>query len=100
MANLSFLAIGIPSSGRLVFRNIHDQETVETVTGTGGANFRTKKKKATVIRYSDFTRQEEYAAALAQAAIPLSRVHDDGSTEDEDDDEAILQALFLVMTIH
>jgi hypothetical protein len=72
--------------------------------GVGNLDWRKKKKKrAVTIRYSDFASQEAYAAALAAAAIPMSWVTDEGWVEGEseiEDDDAILQALFLSMTIH
>ena len=71
--------------------------------GVGNLDWRRKKKKPVLIRYSDFSSQEAYAAALAAAAIPMSRVTEEGLVEGEseiEDDDAIIQALFLSMTIH
>ena len=73
------------------------------VTGSIGRFFRDKKKRGRVIRYADFTTQEAYAAALAEAAIPLSKVTDTGEVQGEseiEDDDAIIRALFLRNVIH
>lgn len=67
--------------------------------GAGNINW-LRKKKPTVIRYSDFTSQEAYAAALAAAAIPLAQVSDTGYVEpddDFDDDDAILFAIVRIL---
>ena len=61
-----------------------------------------RKKKPVRIKLSDYARQEEYAAALAAAAIPLTQITETGEVEGEseiDDDDAILRALFLLKTI-
>ena len=64
--------------------------------GPGGAfpQGRKKKRRGTVIHYSDFETREAYAAALAAAAMPIAIVteHPPYSQEDAEDDDLILLA--------
>jgi hypothetical protein len=68
--------------------------------GPGGHLFRQPKRKARVIRYSDFESREAYANAI-QAAIPMSEVKPIATIErtlaDEDEDEVIF---LLLKTLH
>ncbi len=54
MANLSYLTIGVPASGRLVFRNIHDQPVTPSITtgktGTGGIDPGEGLKRRTIVK--------------------------------------------------
>ena len=77
--------------------------TVPATLGAGSLDWlRRGKKKRVRIRFGDYTSQEERAAALAAAAIPLSRITESGVVEGDseiDDDDEILRALFLIKTI-
>ena len=65
-----------------------------------------KKKKGKVLRYSDFEGIEQYQQALAQAmaeaSMPIRKISDPVANEyseffgDEEDDEILLKALFLI----
>ena len=73
---------------------------VVTSADTGGGNWRKLPRKQKRIRYSDYANREEYAAALAQALADSSiTIHADSEDDEEElDDDAIIQALTLVMT--
>lgn len=100
MANLSFLTIGIPASGRLVFRNIHDQVIAAAVEGDFGGvgpgkRHRKRKKFGRVIKFSDYDTLEARAAAIAEAALSMGQITDTGAVRREDeleDDEMLLLA--------
>ena len=74
--------------------------SAEVVEIVGGGNWRKLPKKQKRIRYSDYANREEYAAALAQALADSSiKIHADSEDDEEElDDDAIIQALTLVMT--
>ena len=64
---------------------------------------RKKKSKSTVIRFSDFDSQEAYAAALAEAAMPVAAVSDAPivtATQDDDDFEDDDEILFAIMRMY
>lgn len=72
---------------------------VET-QGRGNINWK-KKRKGKTIRFSDFETREEYAKALAAAALPIIQPKHDvpAPIEEEDEDDEILMAL-LTKIIH
>src|SRR3990167_8774273 len=74
--------------------------SAEVVEIVGGGNWRKLPKKQKRIRYSDYANREEYATALAQALADSSiKIHADSEDDEEElDDDAIIQALTLVMT--
>lgn len=74
------------------------EEEVPSAGGTGEWRLRRKKRRP-VIRYSDYSTQEAYAAALSQAAIPLTQVSDEGYVEPEDDFEDDDEILFAIVRI-
>lgn len=74
--------------------------TPTEVAGRGNINWK-KRRRGKVVRFSDFETREEYAKALAAAALPIIQPRHDvpAPIEEEDEDDEILMAL-LTKIIH
>ncbi len=62
MSFLSFLSVGIPAQGRLVYRPVYPQVVTSDTGGVGGVRGHGKKRK--IVRRADFSSQENFELAL------------------------------------
>lgn len=81
---------GVSATGAIGTLTVSTVSGVEEITGAGNTDWLGKRRRGKTLLWSELSRTEEMAMALAEKSIPLAEVTDE---TDFDDDELLVKAL-------